>query len=73
MKTDLTYSDAYAKLEELVAQLEEGNIPLDELSLKVKQANELILICENKLRNIQAEVNETIKEVTKRQKKEGGS
>jgi exodeoxyribonuclease VII small subunit len=72
MKTDLTYSEAYAKLEELVAQLEEGNIPLDELSLKVKQANELISICENKLRNIQAEVNETIKEVTKRQKKEGG-
>ena len=71
MKTDLTYSDAYAKLEELVAQLEEGNIPLDELSLKVKQANELILICENKLRNIQAEVNETIKGVTKGQKKEG--
>jgi exodeoxyribonuclease VII small subunit len=72
MKTDLTYSEAYAKLEELVGQLEEGNIPLDELSLKVKQANELISICENKLRNIQAEVNETIKEVTKRQKKEGG-
>jgi exodeoxyribonuclease VII small subunit len=72
MKTDLTYSDAYAKLEELVAQLEGGNIPLDELSLKVNQANELILICENKLRNIQAEVNETIKGITKGQKKEGG-
>jgi exodeoxyribonuclease VII small subunit len=73
MKTDLTYSDAYAKLEELVGQLEEGNIPLDELSLKVKQANELISICENKLRNIQTEVNETIKGVTKGQKKEGRS
>jgi exodeoxyribonuclease VII small subunit len=73
MKTDLTYSDAYAKLEELVGKLEEGNIPLDELSLKVKQANELISICENKLRNIQTEVNETIKGVTKGQKKEGRS
>jgi exodeoxyribonuclease VII small subunit len=68
MKTDLTYSAAYAKLEELVAQLEDGNIPLDELSLKVKQANELISICESKLRNIQTEVNETIKGVTKGQK-----
>jgi exodeoxyribonuclease VII small subunit len=73
MKTDLTYSDAYAKLEELVAQLEDGNIPLDELSLKVRQANELISICENKLRNIQTEVNESIKGVTKGQKKEGSS
>jgi exodeoxyribonuclease VII small subunit len=73
MKTDLTYSDAYAKLEELVGQLEEGNIPLDELSIKVKQANELISICENKLRNIHAEVNEAISGVTKGQKKEGSS
>jgi exodeoxyribonuclease VII small subunit len=69
----MTYSDAYAKLEELVAQLEGGDIPLDELSLKVNQANELISICGNKLRNIQAEVNETIKGVTKGQRKEGGS
>lgn len=71
MKTDLTYSDAYSKLEELVKQLEEGDIPLDKLSLKVKQANELISICESKLRNIQTEVNDTIKTVTKRQGKKG--
>ena len=71
MKSSLTYSDAYSKLEELVEQLEEGDVPLDKLSLKVKQANELIAICEGKLRNIQTELNDTIKTATSRQKKKG--
>ncbi|MEO6231061.1 MAG: exodeoxyribonuclease VII small subunit [Ferruginibacter sp.] len=60
MKTDLTYSEAFSKLEELVEQLEEGNIQLDKLSLKIKEANELIAICENKLRKIDTEVKEAI-------------
>lgn len=61
MKNDLIYSEAYSKLEVLVEQLEEGNIPLDKLSAKVKQANELILICETKLRNIETEIKGTAK------------
>ncbi len=56
MKSNLTYSEAYEKLEELVEQLEDGNIPLDKLSAKVKQANELVAICESKLRKIQTEI-----------------
>ena len=55
MKSDLTYSDAFSKLENLVEQLEEGNIPLD------KQANELITVCETKLRNIQTEIKDATK------------
>lgn len=61
MKSDLTYSDAFSKLENLVEQLEEGNIPLDKLSSKVKQANELITVCETKLRNIQTEIKDATK------------
>ncbi len=56
MKKKLTYNEAYTKLEELVEQLEEGNIPLDKLADNVKQANEWIAVCEDKLRQIQAEV-----------------
>lgn len=56
MKSNLTYSEAYEKLEELVEQLEDGNIPLDKLSAKVKHANELVAICESKLRRIQTEI-----------------
>jgi len=56
MKTELTYSAAFSKLEELVEQLEEGDIQLDKLTVKVKEANELIRICEEKLRNIDKEI-----------------
>lgn len=60
MKKDLNYSAAFSKLEELVSELEDGNIQLEELSAKVKQANELIVICENKLRKIEADVNKNL-------------
>ena len=66
MKNDLTYNAAFSKLEALVEQLEYGNIQLDKLSANVKQANELIEICENKLRNIDTEIKEITKVNTKR-------
>ena len=69
MKKELTYNEAFDKLEDIREQLEEGKIPLDKLSLKVNQANEFIAICENKLRNIQAEIKEASKTTTKKKKK----
>lgn len=66
MKSNLTYSEAYVKLEELVDQLEDGNIPLDKLSAKVKQANELVAICESKLRQIQTEIDAAAGGVSKK-------
>ena len=62
MKKDLTYSEAFSKLEELVGELEDGNIQLEELSAKVKQANELIVICEKKLRKIEGDVKKELPE-----------
>ena len=56
MKTNLTYNQAFAKLEKLVTQLEDDHIQLDTLAEKVKQANELIALCENKLRIIEIDV-----------------
>ncbi|MFM9839990.1 MAG: exodeoxyribonuclease VII small subunit [Cyclobacteriaceae bacterium] len=51
-----TYSEAYSKLEKLVEQIESDDIQLDTLAGKVKQANELIVFCEDKLRTIEKEV-----------------
>lgn len=73
MKNDLTYSEAFSKLERLVEQLEEGDIQLDKLSAKVKQANELIAICESKLRKIDTEVKEAAKTATTRLRRRSGS
>ena len=72
MKKELTYSEAFTKLEQLVAELEEGDIPLDKLSEKVKQANELIALCDAKLRGIDKEINEAIKSVSVKLKKKKG-
>ena len=72
MKNELTYSKAFSKLEGLVEQLE-GNIQLDKLSMKVKQANELIAICELKLRNIETEIEDSTKTLTTRPRKIDGS
>ena len=58
MSADLTYSEAFEKLKMLVAELEEGDIQLDKLPEKVKEANELIAICETKLRGIDQQVKE---------------
>ena len=56
MKTELTFDNAFSKLEKLVEQIEDENIQLDELAEKVKEANELIKYCETKLRTIVADI-----------------
>ena len=73
MKNELTYSEAFSKLEIIVEQLEDGNIQLDKLSMKVKQASELITICEIKLRKIEIDINDSTKTLTtiSRTKNEG--
>lgn len=68
MKSKLTYSEAFTKLEELVGQLEDGTIPLDKLAATVKQANEWVAVCEDKLRMIQAEVIADADKVSKKSK-----
>jgi exodeoxyribonuclease VII small subunit len=69
MKSELTYSQAFAALETLVAALEEGGVELEELATKIKQANGLIDICEAKLRKIDSEAEEAAKAVNKQQDK----
>ena len=68
MKKELTYSEAFEKLKKLVEQLEEGDIQLEQLTEKAKQVNELILICETKLRSIDEEINDATKIETTRPK-----
>lgn len=56
-KKQPAYTEAFEKLEALVEQLEDGDIELDQLTDKIKEANGLIAICETKLRSIEKEVN----------------
>lgn len=56
METKLTFDNAFANLEKLVAQIEDENIQLDTLAEKVKEANELIQYCETRLRSISDDI-----------------
>jgi len=51
------------ELEEIVAEIEQGEITIDTLSEKVKRASELIRICKNKLIATEEDVNKILKEI----------
>jgi len=58
MKIDYTW--AYEELQNIVREIEDGEISVDELSVKVKRAAELIEICKNKLTSTEEDVNKIL-------------
>ncbi len=57
------YKDAFEELQQIVADIEDGEISVDELSVKVKRASELIKICKEKLASTEEDVQEILKEL----------
>lgn len=57
------YTEAFDELQQIVADIEDGEITVDELSIKVKRASELIKICKSKLTSTEEDVNEILKEL----------
>ena len=56
----ITYSDAFEELKALISDLEQGEITVDELAMKVKRAALLIELCKKKLTATEEEVNKVI-------------
>ena len=56
MKNNLSFDEAWAALNKLVADLEDETIPLDDLAAKVKDAKILIGYCDAKLKGIEADL-----------------
>lgn len=63
MSDQITYTEAFEELQQIVAEIEDGEISVDELSTKVKRATELIKICKNKLRSTEGDVQQILKEL----------
>ena len=63
MSKEPTYTEAFAELQQIVLKIEQGNIEIDELSAQVKRAAELIKICQSKLKNTDADVQQILKEL----------
>lgn len=56
------YDKAFAELKELLEDIQAPDTSLDELSKKLKRAKELIKKCKEKLRDIEKDVEETLKD-----------
>ncbi len=65
MKKDDTpkYTEAFKELQEIVTEIEQGEISVDELSKKVKRASKLIAICKIKLATTEEDVNQILREL----------
>ena len=61
-----TYGEAAARLEEILATIEEGQVDIDELSGLVQEAAELVTLCRGKIHAAEVQV-QTITEQLERE------
>ena len=63
MNDNPNYAEAFEELQQIVSEIEEGQISVDELSEKVKRAALLINICKAKLSSTEEDVNKILKDL----------
>ena len=59
----MTYEKAYEELEKIMTDLQEDKISVDDLTVKVKRAAELITFCNTMLRATEDEVTKIVKKL----------
>lgn len=62
-RKDMSYAEAIGEIEEILTQIEQEELDVDELSLKVKRVATLIRLCRDKLGKTEAEVEKILKEM----------
>ncbi len=60
---NITYQAAFDELQAIVSQLEDGTTSVDELSIQIKRASELIKICKEKLHTTEMDVQLILKDL----------
>jgi len=63
MSEKINYTEAFDELKTLIQDIEDGEISVDELSIKVKRASVLLKICKEKLTSTEEDVNQILKEL----------
>jgi exodeoxyribonuclease VII small subunit len=58
-----SYTSAMDELEEIVQKLENGIISIDDLSVNINRASDLIKFCKNKLKTTDMEVEKILTEL----------
>jgi exodeoxyribonuclease VII small subunit len=62
-KKEFKFSDAVIEIEDILKQIESGELDVDKLSVEVKRASELIRQCQKKLRTTEEEINSIFKDL----------
>jgi len=62
-KEELNYEAAITELEQIVRDIEYGEISVDDLSEKIKRSAVLIKFCKQKLKSTEENVEEILKEL----------
>lgn len=55
-ETEMTYGEAMARLQDIADKIDRGELEIDLLADKIREANELIAFCRNKLVAAETEV-----------------
>lgn len=63
MNDTMKYTEAFEELQRIVAEIETGQISVDELSQKVNRATHLIRICKQKLTSTEEDVTKILKDL----------
>lgn len=58
----MNYNQAIERLEQLVSQIEKGNVDVDTLSEKLKEAKTLITFCSDILKTVEKDVSKILSE-----------
>lgn len=62
-KKEFSFNEAVAKIEEILRNIEGGELDVDKLSDEVKHASELIKQCQKKLKSTEEEINSIFKDL----------
>jgi len=62
-KKKLTYNDAVSEIEEILQQIENEELDVDDLSVKVKRVSALIKTCKDKLHKTEEEVEKILNDI----------
>ncbi len=70
---ELGYRKAAARLEQILAKIEEGQVDIDELSGLVKEAAELVTLCRGKIHAAEIQVKTITEQLERESPKDGSS
>jgi exodeoxyribonuclease VII small subunit len=58
----LSYDKAFSELQDILMALQQSETGVEELTIKIKRASELISFCKNKLRTTENEIQKLLQE-----------